>query len=187
MQPHSVPRKAQTSDWIFPSPVKVNSPRDPSAVYRELQRILKRAECHKIRFHDLRHTFATMALDGGMDIKTLSDMIGHASASTTLNIYLHSSDKTKRDAAGKIDGIFGESKESTPKNEKDTAQTIFEPVKGNRRKAGTGCIHKINDNLYEGRFSIKENGKRHAKCVYATTNEECEIKLQNLIKEVKKT
>ena len=45
-----------------------------------------------IRFHDLRHTFATMALENGMNVKVLSDMIGHISAETTLNIYSHVTD-----------------------------------------------------------------------------------------------
>ncbi len=73
--------KARTdSEWIFPSPVYPDEPRNPSAVYHRFQKILERANCKRVRFHDLRHTFATMALENGMDIKTLSAMIGHVSA-----------------------------------------------------------------------------------------------------------
>ena len=96
------------SKWIFPSPVKTeDSPRDPHTVYSKMQLVLQRAECKRIRFHDLRHTFATMALEHGMDIKTLSAMIGHISAETTLNIYSHITDTMQRQAAVKIDREIG--------------------------------------------------------------------------------
>lgn len=79
-------KKTATCEWVFPSPVKEGEPRNPDSIYGKFQKILKRAGCKKIRFHDLRHTFATMALENGMDIKTLSAMIGHISAETTVNV-----------------------------------------------------------------------------------------------------
>ena len=86
-------KKSATTQWMFPSPVKEDSPQDPTAVRKRLSTILKRAECKHIRFHDLRHTFATASLEHGMDVKTLSTIIGHVSSSTTLNIYAHVTDE----------------------------------------------------------------------------------------------
>ena len=84
------------SEWIFPSPLDLTQPRHPSAVYHRFQKILERANCKRVRFHDLRHTFATMALENGMDIKTLSAMIGHVSAETTVDIQNPHTLKTKQ-------------------------------------------------------------------------------------------
>lgn len=80
------------SEWMFPSPTNNGRPRNPSSVRKRLQLILERAGCKKVRFHDLRHTFATMALEHGMDVKTLSATIGHVSSATTLDIYSHITD-----------------------------------------------------------------------------------------------
>ena len=80
---------------------------DPSAVRKRLQTVLERADCKRLRFHDLRHTFATASLEHGMDVKTLSTIIGHVSSSTTLNIYTHvTGDMQKR--ASEIVGGFME-------------------------------------------------------------------------------
>jgi len=96
-------RQSVDSRWIFPSPVKADSPLDPAAVRKKLAAVLKRAGCKHIRFHDLRHTFATNALERGMDVKTLSAIIGHVSSATTLNVYAHVTDGMRQSAAAKID------------------------------------------------------------------------------------
>ena len=159
---------------------------------KKIRKVLERADCKRIRFHDLRHTFATTALANGMDIKTLSSIIGHVSSSTTLDIYLHSTDKMQKEAAKSIDrGIRGVNNDSerceelNTDREKTSRVQKFEPTKGKYRKPGAGCITKINDNLWEGRYSPKVNGKRMARNVYAHTEEECEEKLAELIQEMK--
>ena len=68
-------RKTGNSEWVFPSPT--GGPMSPDSVLHMLHRVLKRAGLPKVRFHDLRHTFATLALQNGVDIKTVSGMLGH--------------------------------------------------------------------------------------------------------------
>ena len=184
------------SEWMFPSPTDNGRPRNPSSVRKRLQLILERAGCKKVRFHDLRHTFATMALEHGMDVKTLSAMLGHVSAATTLDIYTHITDDMQRTAAANIDRSIGKAapKEDSSEPRKETApvtaekprMTDFKPYVGRKRKSGTGCISEINDHLFEGRYSPKwPDGKKHARNVYARTREECEEKLKVLIVEMK--
>ena len=96
-------RNSCTSRWMFPSPVKEDSPTDPVTIQKRLSTVLKRADCKRLRFHDLRHTFATASLEHSMDMKALSTIIGHVSSSTTLNIYAHVTDEMQRTAAAKID------------------------------------------------------------------------------------
>ena len=89
--PHSVTeilRRRKTdaiSQWIFPDPVRPEDPVDPNAAYRHMKTLLQRAGLPSIRFHDLRHTFATHALTSGVDAKTLSGILGHTNASFTLD------------------------------------------------------------------------------------------------------
>lgn len=69
---------------------------DPKAYQSMFKRCLKTAELNRLNFHALRHTFATRALEAGMDIKVLSSILGHAQASTTLNLYGHALPDHKR-------------------------------------------------------------------------------------------
>lgn len=180
-------RHSVDSRWMFPSPVSEDSPRDPTAVRKRLRTILERAECTHIRFHDLRHTFATASLEHGMDVKTLSTIIGHVSSSTTLNIYAHITDEMRRTAAVKIDrGITkSETTQDIDTVSRKPAPSTFQPYKGQRRKPGTGCVSQINDHLWEGRYSPIVNGKRMARNIYAATEVECEQKLMELIRKMK--
>ena len=61
-----------------------------------------------IRFHDLRHTFATLSLKSGVDVKTLSGALGHYSAGFTLNTYTHATAQMKQDAADTIGGVISQ-------------------------------------------------------------------------------
>ena len=58
-----------------------------------------------VRFHDLRHTFATMAVQNGVDVKTVANMLGHYSAVFTLDTYTHVTKEMQQQAADKI-GMF---------------------------------------------------------------------------------
>ena len=182
-------KKRINSRWMFPSPVKEDAPYHPSAIRKALDRTLERAECKHVRFHDLRHTFATTALANGMDVKTLSAIIGHISSETTLNIYTHITDNMQRSAANKIEQGFGRNEGSISENKQTPDQTVkkpqtakFEPKQPKIRRPGTGCITQINDHLFEGRYSpTNAYGKRTPKNVYAKTREECEEKLAELI------
>lgn len=178
-------RQSVSSHWMFPSPKKEDSPLDPAAVRKKLSAVLKRAGCPAARFHDLRHTFATSALEHGMDVKTLSTVIGHVSSATTLNVYAHITDEMRQKAADNIDRAITGTEPPQEKELKPPGRTAFQPVKGKYRKPGTGCISQINDHLWEGRYSPKVNGKRMARNVYAKTEAECEAKLAELIREMK--
>ena len=96
--------KVGGSEWVFPSPT--GGPMSPDSVLHMLQRVLKRAGLPRIRFHDLRHTFATMALQNGVDVKTVSSMLGHYSAGFTLDTYAHVTTDAQLKAAQTMGNIL---------------------------------------------------------------------------------
>ena len=100
-------RKRSYTEWIFPDPLRPERPTRPNAAYVRMKELLKKAGLPSIRFHDLRHTFATHALASGVDAKTLSGILGHTQASFTLDTYTHvTGDMQKR--ASEIVGGFME-------------------------------------------------------------------------------
>jgi len=90
----------QISEYVFPSPH--GGPMSPDSVLHMLQRVLKRAGLERIRFHDLRHTFSVLALQNGVDVKTLSAMLGHYSAGFTLDTYAHVTTSMQKQAANAV-------------------------------------------------------------------------------------
>ena len=97
-------RKTGNSEWVFPSPT--GGPMSPDSVLHMLHRVLKRAGLPKVRFHDLRHTFATMALQNGVDVKTVSSVLGHYSAGFTLDTYAHVTTDAQLKAAQTMGSIL---------------------------------------------------------------------------------
>ena len=100
-------KKHALTEWIFSNPYRPEDPLLPNSAYQKLKKILKKAELPNIRFHDLRHTFATHALTSGVDAKTLSKILGHTNASFTLDTYTHVT-SDMQDRAANIVGNFTE-------------------------------------------------------------------------------
>ena len=69
---------------------------EPRTIQRRFRQILKECDIPYRNFHTLRHSFATLSIQKGCDYKTLSELLGHASANITMNIYVHSDAERKR-------------------------------------------------------------------------------------------
>ena len=81
-------------------------PYDPRTYVDIFKALIKTAGLPPTNFHALRHTFATRALEMGMDINTLADILGHAQPSTTLNKYGHCLDDQKKKEMRKFNDLF---------------------------------------------------------------------------------
>ena len=73
---------------------------------RSFELLLKKQNIVHRGFHSLRHTFATRALECGMDVKTLSEILGHTNPGITLNRYVHSMLEHKKDMMNRVGKIF---------------------------------------------------------------------------------
>ena len=93
--------KHPDNPWMFPSP-RTGEMYHPDSIAKLHEKILKDTGLEHIRFHDLRHTFATMALQNGVDVKTVSSMLGHYDAGFTLRTYTHATRQMQEQAAEKM-------------------------------------------------------------------------------------
>ncbi len=96
------PLTADSSNIIASRKVAIS----PDSVNNMLKRLLVRADIPKIRFHDLRHTFATITLQNGVDIKTVSGMLGHFSDGFTLDTYAHVTTSAQKEAADTMGNVL---------------------------------------------------------------------------------
>jgi integrase len=94
----------QENDLIFPSPI--GTPLDSSNVVKAYKRSLEKAGLPNIRFHDLRHTAATLMLQEGINPKIVQERLGHADISLTLNTYSHVLPHLQEEAAEKMDELL---------------------------------------------------------------------------------
>lgn len=79
---------------------------DPSNLNRRFKKLLKNAEIKPIKFHSLRHTYATRLFENNIQPKIVSDLMGHEDIQTTLNLYTWVLDSQKNKAAEILDTIF---------------------------------------------------------------------------------
>ena len=97
-------KKHPDNPYMFPSPT-TGEMCYPDSVVNLHKKILKDAGLPHIRSHDLRHTFATLVLQNGVDVKTVSSMLGHYDAGFTLRTYTHAT-RQKQDEAAQTMGSF---------------------------------------------------------------------------------
>ena len=89
--------------FVFPS--KTGTAVDPSNLLKQFRKLLEIAELPKIRFHDLRHTAASLMLNNGVDVLVASQRLGHAHPSITLDVYGHLMPSIQNEAAEIIDAL----------------------------------------------------------------------------------
>ena len=95
------------SDWVF-SDTEGNPLRRHNFLHRAWRKIVTDAEVAPLRFHDLRHTAATLCLAAGVPVKVVQERLGHASAKMTLDVYAKAVPSLQRTIAEKMSGILGD-------------------------------------------------------------------------------
>ncbi len=93
-------KKDSDSDYVIVSDTE--KPISVRAYQRSFELFLKKLGIPHKGFHSLRHTFATRALECGMDVKTLSEILGHKNANITLNRYVHSLMEHKKEMMNRL-------------------------------------------------------------------------------------
>ena len=79
-------------------------------IFENFKKIAKQIGIPEMRLHDLRHSYATISIQNGVDPKTVSDMLGHATVKFTLDVYTHITDSSARKAAQAMDSYVGKIK-----------------------------------------------------------------------------
>lgn len=78
----------------------------PRQVLRIFHRILDNAGVRRCRFHDLRHTVASILLNEGEEMKVIQELLGHSTITTTMDVYSHLSDQKKRNTSNKLAQVY---------------------------------------------------------------------------------
>ncbi len=93
------------SDLVFTT--RKGTPIEPRNINRTFDALVKRAGVQRIRFHDLRHSCATLLFAQGVDLQTIRDLLGHSSIGVTSAIYVDVLREVQRDAVDRLGHLFG--------------------------------------------------------------------------------
>lgn len=101
--------RQETDDFLITG---TKYPMEPRVYLNKYKQILKKAGLDSFTFHSLRHTFATRCVEIGFDTKSLSEILGHANVSTTLQNYVHPSLELKKEQMNRLQtvSIWGQNK-----------------------------------------------------------------------------
>ncbi|MDH4269898.1 MAG: tyrosine-type recombinase/integrase [Dehalococcoidia bacterium] len=101
-------RLPRPDDLVFAN--AEGKPIDPGVLSHNFARIAKRAGSENVRFHDLRHTFASLMLLRGAKPKVISEALGHSSVAFTMDVYGHIIEGMQQDAMALLDGVLPKAK-----------------------------------------------------------------------------
>lgn len=93
-------------EFVFPS--TVGTPMDPTNLIKAFRKLLRKADLPRIRFHDLRHTAASLMLNNGVDVLVASHRLGHARPSITLDVYGHLLPSLQVHVAEVLEGLLSD-------------------------------------------------------------------------------
>jgi len=102
----AVEKPLAEDDLVFVTPD--GKPIDPSVLSHAFQKLVKQAGLDGVRFHDCRHTFASLMLMRGAKIKVISEALGHASAAFTMDTYSHIMEGMQEQAMALLDEVMPE-------------------------------------------------------------------------------
>lgn len=89
---------------MFPS--RIGTPYEPHGLHDDFKRLLVEAGLPDMRFHDLRHSAASLMLAQGIPLRSIQDILGHSSIALTANLYAHVGEQLRREAADAMDAIL---------------------------------------------------------------------------------
>jgi integrase len=107
----------------------------PEYATRHFQALAKQSGLRVIRLHDLRHANASLALEAGVEMKVVSERLGHSQISVTADLYTHVSDPVGRAAADKIAGVLKPTSETVP------SASLAQSPENDPQKGGEADVH----------------------------------------------
>ncbi len=99
----SVGQAGRDADLVFQS--SIGTLVNPARLHQQFKPLVKQLGLKPIRFHDLRHTFATLALADGANVKAVSAQLGHSSIAITLDLYAHVTQDMELDLADRMERL----------------------------------------------------------------------------------